>query len=243
MKLKRASEVLWIYGLFFVALGVAICSKSNLGVSMIAAPAFIVNEAIVPIWSGSTVGVIDYSIQGLLLILLCIVIRRFNWRYLLSFLAAVIYGYMLNFFLWLMGGISFDPVWLRWLMLLVGDVIVAFGVACFFRTYLPLEVYELVVTEVTRRFNLNINKFKWIYDISLLVISFLLAVLLFKDVGTFDWTTIGYNSYHHIGLGTIVTTIINAPIIAFMGKFIDTWFEYKPQFPKLARLARRNKPD
>ena len=56
-KLKRTSELLWLFGVIFVALGVAICSKADLGVSMIAAPTFIVYEAIAHLWSGFSLGV------------------------------------------------------------------------------------------------------------------------------------------------------------------------------------------
>ena len=37
-KIQKSAELLWVFGIVFVALGVAICSKANLGVSMIAAP-------------------------------------------------------------------------------------------------------------------------------------------------------------------------------------------------------------
>ena len=98
-KLPRANELLWLFGIIFVALGVAICRKATLGVSMIAAPTFVVQEAVVQLWSGFSVGVVEYLVQGLVLVILCICVRRFNWRYLLAFLVAVIYGYTMNFFL------------------------------------------------------------------------------------------------------------------------------------------------
>lgn len=232
-KISKASELLWLLGVIFVALGVSICSKADLGVSMIAAPAFVVYEAAAPLWSGFSVGMMEYIIQGLLLVLMCLVVGRFDWRYLLAFAVAVLYGYTLNFFLWLFGGLSFDALWLRWLMLLVGDTATAFGVACFFRTYMPLQVYELFVAELSARFKLNINKVKWSFDISLLAISILLAVSLFGDVKSFDFSTLSAASYHSIGLGTLVTTAINSPLIAAMGKLIDRVFEPGPRFPKL----------
>ena len=37
-KIQKSAELLWVFGIVFVALRVAICSKANLGVSMIAAP-------------------------------------------------------------------------------------------------------------------------------------------------------------------------------------------------------------
>ena len=110
-RFEKASELLWAFGIIFVALGVSTCSKADLGVSMIAAPAFIISEALLPIASVFNVGVVEYLFQGAILIILCIVIKKFDWRYLLAFAVAVIYGYVLNFFLWLwvtsLSGFSF----------------------------------------------------------------------------------------------------------------------------------------
>ena len=77
-KIKKTSELLWILGMLFVALGVSICSKANLGVSMIAAPAFVVSEAISSFLVKFSVGVTEYIIQGIMLIVMCIIVRRFN---------------------------------------------------------------------------------------------------------------------------------------------------------------------
>lgn len=239
-KISKSSELLWLLGTIFVALGVSICSKADLGVSMIAAPAFVISDAIVPLWSGFSVGMTEYIIQGVLLIVLCLIVRRFNWRYLLAFAVAVIYGYTLNFFLFLLGGVSFDTVWLRWVMLIVGDCCTAFGVACYFHTYMPLQVYELFVAELSSRFKFNINKVKWLFDMSLLVISIVLAFFLFDDLETFNFTTICYSSFHNLGLGTIVTTAINSPIIALMSKLINKIFNPTPAFPKLEKVLHRD---
>ena len=238
-KIKRSSELLWLFGIIFVALGVAICGKADLGVSMIAAPAFVVSEALAALWSGLSVGVTEYALQGILLVAMCIVVGRFNWRYLLAFAVAVIYGYTLDLFIFLFGGITIDAIWLRWVMLIVGDMVTAFGVACFFRTYMPLQVYELFVAEFASRFKLKLTKVKLFFDLSLLIVSIALAFTLFGDVTTFDWTTIGYASFHSIGLGTLVTTAINSPIIALMGRFIDKIFEPTPMFSKMADLLER----
>ena len=238
-KFQKGSELLWLLGILFVALGVAICSKADLGVSMIAAPAFVVQEAIVRWSSVLTVGVTEYIIQGLMLVILCVVVGRFNWRYLLAFAVAVGYGYVLDFFIWIISGITLDAVWMRWVMLLIGDLVTAFGVACFFRTYMPLQVYELFVAELADRFRIPVAKVKFFFDNTLLVLSIVLALVLFGDVATFDWSTIGYASFHSIGLGPIVTTIINSPLIAMMGKLVDRFFGQDAAFPQMEKLLKR----
>ncbi len=239
-RIKKSAELLWLLGIIFVALGVSICSKANLGVSMIAAPAFIVSEVMLKFSDIFSVGVTEYIIQGLMLILMCIVVRRFNWRYLLAFAVAVLYGYTLNLFLWLFGDITFDALWLRWVMLIVGDLIIAFGIACFFRTYLPRQVYELFVSEIADRFNIGINKVKATFDVTLLVISIVLAITIFGDITTFDFSTITHTAYHSIGLGTFVTTAVNSPFIALMCKLVDCIFDTSPRFKKLESILKIN---
>lgn len=238
-RIGKASELLWVFGVVFVALGVAICSKADLGVSLIAAPAFVVQEAIVFLSPVLTVGVTEYIIQGILLVIMCLVVGRWNWRYLLAFAVAVLYGYVLDFFLWLMQDVTLTAVWQRWVMLLVGDMVTAFGVAGFFRTYMPLQVYELFVAELADRFQIPITKVKCAFDITLLVLSVVLAVTLFGDATTFDWSTIGYASFHSIGLGTIVTTLINSPLIALMGRLLDRFFEPTARFAAWERTLKR----
>ena len=185
MKIRKSSELLWLMGIIFVAFGVSICSKADLGVSMIAAPAFVVSEAVIRLWSGFSVGVTEYIIQGILLIILCIAVKKFDWRYLLAFAVAVIYGYVLDLFLFIMSPVTFDALWLRWVMLIVGDIVTAFGVACFFRTFMPLQVYELFVAEISSVYKISISKTKAVFDFSLLVISIVLALLLFGDISEF----------------------------------------------------------
>ncbi len=238
-KIGKSAELLWIFGILFVAIGVALCSKANLGVSMIAAPTFVIHEAIAPLWDGFSVGVTEYLVQGVVLILLCLAVRRFNWRYLLAFAVAVIYGYTLNLFLFIFDGIPTDAVWIRFLMLIVGDIFTALGVACFFHTYLPLQVHELFVAEFSARYHLSINKVKWAYDLFLLTLSVVLALTLFGDASTFDFSRLLTEDYHSVGIGTIITTVINSPLIALWGKGIEKLFDPTPRFEALERLLVR----
>lgn len=223
-KIHKTAELMWLFGIVFVALGVSVCSKANLGVSMIAAPAFILSGVLGDTFAWLSVGVMEYLVQGAMVVLLCLVIRRFKWQYLLSFLVGVFYGYSLDFFLWLLADFAPQALWLRWVTLIVGDLLTGFGVACFFRTYLPVQVYELFVSEVAGRYHFSVNRVKWVFDLSLLAFSVLLAV-----------TT---GCYQGLGLGTLVTTIINAPIILFWGRILD-YFTVPTSFvPALEKILK-----
>lgn len=235
-KIGKMGEVSWVMGIVLVSLGVCLCKKADLGVSMVAAPTFIIYEAVSKFWSGFSIGMLEYIIQGLLLIAMCIVVRRIRFRYILCFLVAIIYGYTLNLWLFIFGADPFDSLAVRWIMLFVGVITTALGVAFFFRTFMPLQVYELFVSEVSDRYSLPINKTKLVYDLSSFVVSIVLAFTLFGDAKTFDIKLFFQQSYHSIGIGTVITSFINAPIIAFWGKMLDRIFTFEPIFPKLKHL-------
>lgn len=239
-KIPKTAELMWVLGIFLVALGVTMSKKADLGVSMIAAPTFIVYEAIKPLWAVS-VGTVEYLVQGAILLIMCAVVQRVNWRYLLAFAVAVIYGYVMDMWMLVFKNVVLTEAYLKWIMLIAGDVMTAAGVACFFRTYMPLQVHELFVAELSDRYSLKINRVKLVFDLSFLVLSVVLALTIFRDANTFDWKNIATTSYHSLGLGTIVTTLINAPIIAVIGKGLDKVFDYTPLFPKLEKLIGRKK--
>lgn len=240
-KIPKAAELMWVLGIFLVALGVTMSKKADLGVSMIAAPTFIVYEAIKPLWTSVSVGTVEYLVQGAILLIMCAVVQRVNWRYLLAFAVAVIYGYVMDMWMLVFKNVVLTETYLKWIMLIAGDVMTAAGVACFFRTYMPLQVHELFVAELSDRYSLKINRVKLVFDLSFLVLSVVLALTIFRDANTFDWKNIASTSYHSLGLGTIVTTLINAPIIAVIGKGLDKVFDYTPLFPKLEKLIGRKK--
>ncbi len=238
-KPQRFGELYWLLGVVFVALGVALCSKADLGVSMIAAPPFILQEAIVPYWKGCTVGTMEYIFQGFLLLVLCAAVQRAKLKYLFSFVVAFLYGLVLDLWLFILGRDPFSAVWMRWVFLIVGDVITAFGVACFFRTYLPLQVYELFVAEVADRYRFPIAKVKLFYDAGSLILSLILAFCINFDANVFDWSKIYATSYHFIGAGTVVTVLINAPIIAFFGKVLNRCTGEDALFPKVKEFFKK----
>lgn len=239
-KFDKGGELYWLLGMLFISLGVAICKKADLGVSMIAAPAFIIHEAIKGVAPAFfSVGVVEYLVQAFFAILLCIVVFRIKLSYALTIVVGVLYGYVLDMWLLIIGTEPFEAVWLRYVMLIVGDICTATGVACFFRTYLPIQSYDIFVKDVSVRYKLNINIVKLFYDLSLLCISVILAFSLFGDVKTFNWSQIYKTSFHSLGLGTLITTIINSPLITFIGKSADKVLGEEPLLTKLKEFLDR----
>ena len=81
------AELAFALGTFFIALGVSLMEKGGLGMSMVTSQSYIISLA-VPFF---TFGMADYLLQGVLLIGYYIIVRRFDWKNILSFFSAFIF--------------------------------------------------------------------------------------------------------------------------------------------------------
>lgn len=206
---KTRNFIHWLLGIVLCCLGVALCTKANFGLSMIAAPPYILHVALRDRLSWYTQGTSEYIWQAVLLLIVCLVIRRFRWRYLLSFLTAMFAGFVLDGWLWVLGGNGvYGTLYGRIAAFAVGAPLISLAIAFVFRTDWPIQVYELVVKEVADRFALNRDKVKLCNDIAMLVISVALSLIL----------THGFTG---VGVGTVIVTFANAPLISVFGKLID----------------------
>ncbi len=219
-KIQKMNEAAWVMGIILCAFGVALATKANLGLSMIAAPPYIIHLFMRNFLPWYTQGTSEYVWQGVLLIFMCIIVRRFKVKYLLTFACALIFGFAVDSALFLLGGGgAYEELSTRIIAFIASEIITATAIACYFRTDMPLPVCELLVSEVSKHYSLSINKVKQVTDISMLVLSLVLALALNR-------------SFTGIGIGTIIITLVNASMIAIAGKVLDRFFEFSPRFPK-----------
>ncbi len=220
-KIGKMNEAAWLLGILLCSLGIALCTKASFGLSMIAAPPYILHLKIAEFLPWYTQGTSEYIWQLFLLILTCFIVRRFRWQYLLSFGTGILFGFSLDGWLLLLGGgAPYSALWARILAFTAGSVITSLAVAFFFRTKLPLEIYELTVSEIADRYSLPIHRVKQVYDVVMLAISLLFALVLL-------------GGFTGIGIGTIITTLVNTTLVTLCGRLLDRFFTFEPRFPKL----------
>jgi uncharacterized membrane protein YczE len=218
-KTGKIAEAAWVAAVIICGLGVCLSAKSGFGVSMVVAPAYVLYLKISQALPWFSFGMAEYCLQGLLMILLSIVLRRFKWKYPLAFGTAICYGFALDAWRAVFGTAVYTEMYQRCLACAGGAVITAFAIALFLRTYLPQEGYELVVKEISEKFGFNMNRVKWIYDCTSLTVAIILMLLLFKGF-----------SFEMIGAGTLIMTVINTPLIAMFGRLLDSKFEFTSAF-------------
>lgn len=205
--------------MIIMPLAISIMAKANLGLSMIAAPTYIISEKV----SFLTYGQTEYIFQALVLILMCIAVRKFKVSYLSSFLTAIIYGTVLDFFIWMLRGVTIESMWARIAVFVLGMLFTSVGVAFFMNTYLAPCAYDYFVRTVVEEKCLDLKNFKLGFDFCFLALSTVLTLALFKKF-------IGMTA------GTLVIAVFNGNIIAFVNKWINNRFEIYNAFPKLAKL-------
>lgn len=220
-KIPHVAEIAWVLSIVLCALGVCLAANSGFGVSMVVAPAFVLYSYLSTLFPWITFGITEYALQGLLVIFLSLALRRFKWKYPFAFLTALLYGLSLDGWRLLFGQAVYGTIPLRIAAAVAGSLISSIAIALSLRSYLPQQVYELIVKEIVDKFGFSMGKVKWIYDISSLVIAIVLMLCFF---GRFDTEL--------IGISTLVLTFLNTPLITMFGKIIDRFFIVDSAFPR-----------
>lgn len=210
------SELAYLLGIILIALGNSILEKADLGMSMVVAPAYLVHLKLSPALPFVSFGMACYAVEGVLLIILAFIMRRVKLSYFLSFLTAVIYGFVLDGFVALLSPVVADSLASKIILFALGVPTVTLGVAFMFHTYLAPEAYDLFVKELCERFKFNTGKCKTVYDLCSLGVSVILSFLFF-----------GFGVFRAIGVGTIICALINGTLIGLYSHFMDKRFIFK----------------
>lgn len=210
------TEAAYVVGLTLLALSAAMMAASDFGVSMVVAPAYILHLEVSQYLPFFSFGMAEYTLQAVLLILMVVILRAFRLSFLFSFVTAVLYGFILDFFVFLVSFLPVTELAVRLPLFIVGMLMGSAGVSMIFHTYIAPEVYELLVKEVSAKFKINIHKFKTGYDCCSLLLSVVMSFLFF-----------GLWQFEGVKLGTFVVAILNGFLISRWTKLFESIWEFK----------------
>ena len=211
-----SSELSYIFGLIFIAIGVAFAARADLGVSMLVAPAHAIHLKIEEFTHSITLGMVEFGFQVALLLIMILILRKFKLSYLWSFVTTLIYGVILDTIMLGTNLIPTQNFMIRILLFILGIIFTSVGVALMFRTYIAPQIYELLVIEISEKFHLNVHKFKTWFDCCFLILAIVLECIFF-----------GLWSFRAVKIGTIIIAITNGTLIAISGKFLDKHFNFE----------------
>lgn len=222
-KHKFYGELAYLAGIFALAFGTSCMTTADLGLSMVVAPAYLIHLKLSQFWPAITFGVAEYIVQALLLVVLSLILRRFRVRFLFSFLTALFYGRVLDGFLTLWAGVAGLTLGPRILLFALGMVLCALGVSFVLHTYLPPEVYELMVKEISAKYHLPNSRVKTGYDCLSCGAAVFLSFLFF-----------GFGQFHGVWLGTFVCAALTGTIVGWCNSRLERAFSFPAAFPRFA---------
>ena len=197
--------ILLVISLFFSALGVAVTKHGELGVSPIS----------------SVPNVLSYKFSSLslgtwLIIWNCILIvgqvlilrRNFKIIQLLQIPISLLFGYFTDFGSWLVSVIPVDLYVMRLVMVILGVIILGFGISLSVISNVVMNSGEAFVKAISDVRDKNFGNVKIALDISYVVLAVILSLLFFdfKIVGTRE--------------GTVISAVCTGMVVKFFLKLL-----------------------
>lgn len=190
-----------ISGILISALAVSIYVASNFGVSTVSSIPLILS-AIVPSFS---LGFATILFQIVLILILCY-LYKFQLKYLASLFLGIFFGVIVDLCnqLW-----TFIPIYNlpNVVIFLIALFLLPFGISLTVRSNLTALPFDLIISDLALYSKQSVANIKLWFDIICVIITLVLSYAFFK-------TIIG------IGLGTILSMLVNGKLLQFYLKMI-----------------------
>ena len=220
------TEAAFAVGLLLLATGTAFMAYGGFGLSMVAAPAYIIHLKLTPTLPFFSFGATGYLIEALILLAMVAIIRRFNTVFLLSFATAVLYGLLLDGVSIFTGLLPENVLILQIFLYLAGMVLCSASISLILLSYFPPAAHEMFVKEVSAYLSLPFPRLKILYDCTALAISIVLSFLFFKTL-------------RGIGIGTVLCAFVNGPMIRGFTHLFNKHITFRDAFMLRARFEER----
>ena len=219
-KLKNGGELAFVLGTVLLGAGTAVMAEAGFGLSVTVSPAYVLSYAVGVISPGA----MCYICQGGLVLAVIILRRRLRPAYLFTFLSAVLFGLTVDFFSdVVLSALDAGSMGMRIGLFIAGQLINSLSIAFLLNSYLPPQAPELFVRELAELSGRDMYKLKYAYDLCSFVLSVGLSLLFFRSV-------------RGVGIGTVISALVNGPLIAFFGKLLCRVMDFRPAIPWLERV-------
>lgn len=205
--------------LFVIALGTSLSIRANLGSSPISAPPYILSLIPgMPLTMGQLTICMHVFFIGIQILLLR---KNFEKRQYTQILVSFLFGFYTDLTMWLTGFLQvpsdLNPLVgypLRFIELLIGGGILAFGIACEVRCDSLMLAGEGLPLAISRFLKRDFSKVKICSDTSLVCIG---TVFMFIFFGKWNWDM--------VGIGTLVSMFYVGFMVRVFSPHI-TWLDY-----------------
>ncbi len=209
---------IFIVGLFFMALGVALSIKADLGVSPVSCIPYVGSLR----WTQLSIGSLTVVMNVLIMIMqMCLLRRNYKLFQLIQFPAVSIFGLFINWNLWLVQALHPTNYFVQAIYCLLGCVGLAIGIFMIVKTnitYLPGEGLAMAIHDT---FDIEFGKAKIGVDSTMVIIGLVGSWLFFHEI-------------RGLREGTIVAALLVGFLIKFINKYVHMLDHLTPSAPEVA---------
>ena len=170
--LKR--YLLLLVGLSIMAFGVAFSIKASLGTSPISSVPYVVS-----LFTPLTVGTATITMHCVFILLQILILRKnYHPIQLMQLPVAFFFGYLTDFGVWAVQGITCNTYWQQWIVCLIGILLVAVGVSFEVKAGVVVLAGEGVVLAICKVLpKVKFGYMKVGFDVTLVVIACVLSIV------------------------------------------------------------------
>lgn len=204
--------LLLVAGLFIMAFGVAFSIKAGLGTSPISSLPYVLS-----LFTPLTVGTATIAMHiALILLQILLLRRRYDPVQLLQLPVALIFGSLTDFSVWALQGVTASHYAVRWVLCLVGILLVGVGVSFEVTANLVTLAGEGMVLAVCKVFPVPFGNVKIGFDVTLVMIASLLSFLFLGGLYGVREGTVA--AAFCVGL---IARQVNRPMRRFAARFLE----------------------
>lgn len=199
--------LLLLAGLAVMAFGVAFSIKASLGTSPISSVPYVVS-----LFSPLTVGTATITMHCVFILLQILILRKnYHPIQLMQLLVAIFFGYLTDFGVWAVQGISWDTYWQQWIICLIGILLVSVGVSLEVKAGVVVLAGEGVVLAICKVLpKVKFGYMKVGFDVTLVVIACILSIVFTGRL-------------QGVREGTVAAALLVGLIAKQLGKLLARW--------------------
>ena len=199
--------LLLLAGLAVMAFGVAFSIKASLGTSPISSVPYVVS-----LFTPLTVGTATITMHCVFILLQILILRKnYHPIQLMQLPVAFFFGYLTDFGVWAVQGITCNTYWQQWIICLIGILLVSVGVSLEVKAGVVVLAGEGVVLAVCKVLpKVKFGYMKVGFDVTLVVIACILSIVF---TGRFQG----------VREGTVAAALLVGLIAKQLGKLLARW--------------------
>ena len=203
--LKR--YLLLLVGLSIMAFGVAFSIKASLGTSPISSVPYVAS-----LFTLLTVGTATITMHCVFILLQILILRKnYHPIQLMQLPVAFFFGYLTDFGVWAVQGITCNTYWQQWIICLIGILLVAVGVSFEVKAGVVVLAGEGVVLAICKVLpKVKFGYMKVGFDVTLVVIACILSIVFTGRL-------------QGVREGTVAAALLVGLIAKQLGKLLARW--------------------